>query len=64
MREYVNEVLSIGQGFDKVAAKQYILSIWGSAGTNDLVNFSSSVPSGNVSVASNVKLIADNIEII
>lgn len=64
MTEYVNSVLDIGQGFNKADANAYVLSVWGSAGTNDLTTFSSSVPSGNVSVQANEKLIADDIQIV
>ena len=64
MTEYVDTVLDIGEGFDKVAANNYILSIWGSSGTGDLTSFSTSVPSGNVAVNANEKLIADNPQIV
>lgn len=64
MTEYVNSFLGIGQGFNKADANAYILSIWGAAGTNDLTSFSSSVPSGNVSIAANEKLIANTIQIV
>lgn len=64
MKEYINKILAIGQSFSKINANAYVLSIWGSAGTNDLVSFSSSVPSGDVAVASNEKLISGTVEII
>jgi hypothetical protein len=64
MTEYVNTVLDIGQGFDKSDANAYVLSIWGPDGTNDLSAFSSSVPSGNVSIETNEKLIANSIQIV
>lgn len=64
MKEYINKVLAIGQSFSKIDANAYVLSIWGSAGTGDLTNFSSSVPSGDVAVASNQKLISGTVEII
>jgi len=64
MTEYVNSVLTIGQGFNKVDANNYVLSVWGSSGTNDITSFSSSIPSGNVSVAANEKLIANTIQIV
>jgi hypothetical protein len=58
MAEYINEKLLIGQGFNKTTANNYVLSVWGPSGTNDITSFSSSVPSGNVSVLANEKLIA------
>jgi len=64
MNEYVNKVLSIGEGFNKIQANNYVLSIWGPAGTNDLTNFSSSIPAGNVAVAANEKLIAGAVSIV
>lgn len=64
MTEYVNTVLSIGEGFNKEEAKAYVMDIWGPGGTADLTSFSTSVPSGNVSVDSNEKLIANNIAIV
>ena len=64
MKEYINKILAIGQSFSKINANAYVLSIWGSAGTNDLVSFSSIVPSGDVAVASNEKLISGTVEII
>lgn len=63
MREYINEQLTIGQAFNKAAANTYIISVWGPTGTNDITSFSSSVPSGNVSVAANEKLIAGTVGI-
>lgn len=64
MTEYINSVLSIGQGFTKADANAYVLSVWGTSGTNDITSFSTSVPSGNVAVNSNEKLIANNIQIV
>ena len=64
MTEYINTVLDIGEGFVKANANSYIMGIWGPSGTNDISAFSSSVPSGNVSIAANEKLIANNIGIV
>lgn len=63
MREYINDKLTIGDAFNKVTANNYIMSIWGPAGTNDITSFSSSIPSGNVSVNANEKLIAGTVSI-
>lgn len=64
MTEYVNSVLGIGEGFTKAEANAYVLSVWGPSGTGDLTAFSTSVPSGNVSVDANEKLIANTIQIV
>lgn len=64
MTEYINEKLIIGQAFNKASANAYVMSIWGPAGTNDIASFSSSVPSGNVSVLANEKLIAGTMDIV
>lgn len=64
MTEYVNKTLDIGQGFNKANANAYILSIWGPAGTDDITSFSTSVPSGNVSINANEKLIANTVQIV
>lgn len=64
MSAYINEQLAVGQGFNRASANAYILSIWGAAGTNDLTSFSTSIPSGNVSIAVNEKLIAGTMDIV
>lgn len=64
MKEYINKELAIGESFSKINANAYIMSIWGSSGTGDLSNFSSSVPSGDVTVLANQKLISGTIEIV
>lgn len=64
MNDYINSSLSIGEGFNRADANEYILSIWGVGGTNDITSFSTSIPSGNVSVQANEKLIANNIQIV
>lgn len=64
MTEYVNTVLGIGDSFNKADANAYVLSVWGSGGTGDITAFSTSVPSGNVSVDADEKLIANTITIV
>jgi hypothetical protein len=64
MTDYINNKLLIGSSFDRIIANNYILSIWGTSGTNDIIDFNTSVPSGNVSVQSNEKLIAGTVEIV
>jgi uncharacterized phage protein gp47/JayE len=63
MIEYINQKISIGEGFSRSEANQYILSVWGPSGTNDITSFSTSAPSGDVSVNGNEKLIAGTMEI-
>lgn len=64
MKEYINKVLAIGEGFSKINANAYVLSVWGASGTGDLTSFLSSVPSGDISVLANQKLISGTVEII
>lgn len=61
MRNYVAN-LAIGADFVRATANAYILSIWGPSGSNDLTSFTTSVPSGDVSTGSNIKLIAGDME--
>jgi hypothetical protein len=64
MSVYINEQLAVGQGFNRASANAYILSVWGASGTNDLTSFSTSVPSGDVSIQANEKLIAGTMDIV
>ena len=64
MENYINSLLDIGEGFNRATANTYILSVFGPSGTGDLTTFSTSVPSGNVSIDSDEKLIADTISIV
>jgi len=63
MKFYIDSELGIGASFNRTSANAYIMSIWGPSGTNDLTSFSTSIPSGNVSIASNEKLISGTVEI-
>jgi hypothetical protein len=62
MREYINE-LAIGADFDKSDADDAILAIWGPAGTNDLTAFATTIPSGDVAVGADQKLVAGDLEL-
>lgn len=64
MRYYVTTILNIGDGFNKQAAIEYMMSVYGPTGTDDITAFSISVPSGNVSVSVNEKLVPNNVEIV
>lgn len=57
MAEYIAS-LPIGQDFIRDDADAAILAIWGAAGTNDLTDFVTSVPVGDVSASNTQKLIA------
>lgn len=61
MAQYIRD-LPIGTGFDRDLAKAYIMSVWGPAGTNDITDFITSVPSGNISATATQKLIPGTIE--
>jgi hypothetical protein len=62
MEDYIRD-LPIGDDFIKDDADAAILAIWGPAGTNDLVDFVTTIPSGNVPAAANEKLIPGTVEI-
>lgn len=62
MIEYIQD-LDIGSDFSRALARQHILDLWGPTGTNDLTNFSTSTPSGDVTAAENEKLVPDTVEI-
>lgn len=64
MIEYINTKLSIGEGFSRSSANQFILSVWGPSGTGDLTSFSTSTPAGDVSVNSSEKLIAGTMDLL
>lgn len=56
MEQYIQN-LGIGEDFNIAAANAAILALWGPAGTDDITAFTTSVPTGNVSVAENIKLL-------
>lgn len=62
MKEYLTS-LEIGEDFIKTAANEYILSIWGPDGTNDLVAFNTNSPVANTSIDDNQKIIAGTMSI-
>lgn len=57
MSTYING-LAVGTSFIKATADAAMLAMWGPAGTNDLTDFDTIVPSGNVAATSIQKLIA------
>jgi hypothetical protein len=64
MKEYIDTVLGLGQGFNRTSADAYIMSVWGPAGTGDITSFSTVTPSSNVSVTNNQKLICGTASIV
>lgn len=62
MLKYIQN-LPIGSGFNRAAAKNYIMGLFGPSGTDDLTNFSTSTPSGDVTATANQKLIPGTIGI-
>lgn len=62
MIEYLNE-LAIGTGFDRGLAKLAIMAIWGPSGTDDLTDFNTSIPVGNISALATDKIIAGTVVI-
>lgn len=64
MANYIDQVLKIGEGFNRTSANDYILSIWGPEGTGDLTSFITSQPTGNIAGVEGTKLISGNTETI
>jgi len=63
MAQYLRD-RPIGTGFDKGLAKLAIMAIWGPSGTNDLTDFNTSVPVGNVSATATDKIIPGTVTIV
>lgn len=63
MEQYIRD-LPIGTGFDRGLAKLDIMAIWGPSGTNDLTDFNTSVPVGNISATATQKLLPDDVVIV
>lgn len=62
MVKYMQD-LAIGSGFNRAAAKNYIMAIFGPAGTDDLTNFTTITPSGDVTATASQKIIPGTVEI-
>lgn len=62
MRKYVQDLL-IGADFNRMLADYEMLLIWGPSGTNDLTDFVTSLPSGNISIAETEKPIPNTITV-
>lgn len=62
MQKYIED-LAIGGNFIRSLARAAILAIWGPAGSDDLTDFVTSEPSGDVSVSATTKLIPGTIEV-
>lgn len=63
MSDYISN-LDIGADFNKSLADLAIMEIWGPDGTNDLVDFQTVTPSGNIVTAANEKLIPGTMSIV
>lgn len=57
MANYINS-LPVGTAFVRATANAAILAIWGSAGTNDLTAFTTSLPAADVSATASQKMVA------
>jgi hypothetical protein len=62
MNDYLDD-LPIGTDFIREDANDSILAIWGPAGTDDLVSFTTTVPSGDVDIGENEKIIPGTVGI-
>ena len=63
MEQYIRD-LPIGQVFDRGLSRLAILAIWGPDGTNDLTDFVTNSPTGNVSATPTEKLVPGVVEIV
>jgi hypothetical protein len=63
MTNYVNSLLP-GDDFVVASANAAIMTIWGPSGSNDLISFTTSTPSGNIVTAVNQKLLANTVDIV
>lgn len=62
MVKYLQD-LPIGTGFNRGTAKNYIMGLFGPSGTDDLTNFTTNTPSGDVTAAANQKIIPGTVGI-
>jgi hypothetical protein len=62
MRKYLQD-LAIGADFVRADADAYMMALWGPSGTDDLTDFSTTSPTGDVSVNANQKLIPNTMSI-
>jgi hypothetical protein len=63
MVKYIQD-LPISAGFTRAAAKLAIMAIWGPTGTDDLVDFVTSIPAGDVAGVTGQKLVPGTVETI
>lgn len=62
MAEYIRQI-AIGEDFERTAAGNAIMALFGPAGTDDITSFTTSVPTGDVDAAANEKLVPGTVEI-
>lgn len=62
MSNYINSVLGVDAGFNKTQATNYILSIWGPGGTDDLASFATLIPTASIIGVTGTKLVSGDIE--
>lgn len=60
MTQYIND-LAIGSDFDRSIARSAILNVWGPGGTNDLTDFTTDQPTGNIISTVTQKLVPQTI---
>lgn len=63
MKKYIQD-LPIGSGFNRAAARQYLLAQWGPLGSTDILDISTSVPSGDIVVQSDVKMVPGTMAVV
>lgn len=63
MKQYIGE-LGIGADFIRADAEAAMMAIWGPSGTNDLTNFTTATPVGDISTDPEQKLIPGTVDIL
>lgn len=62
MQQYISN-LDVGDDFVRSVARSYILSVWGPSGTNDITDFVTNTPSGDVAASSTQKLVPGDVSL-
>lgn len=62
MSQYISD-LEVGDDFIRTTARLAIMAIWGPSGTNDITDFTTSVPSGDVASTSTQKLVPGDVSL-
>jgi len=62
MQQYISN-LEVGDDFIRTTARTAIMAIWGPSGTNDITDFVTNTPSGDVATSSTQKLVPGDVSL-